>query len=93
MAMQHISGKSVGDIKLFALSTCPWCRKTKKLLEDLGVEYYFTDVDLLTGEERNETMKMVRKWNPAGSFPTLVIDENHCIVGFKEEEIREALEK
>jgi glutaredoxin-like protein NrdH len=91
--MQHISGKSAGNIKLFALSTCPWCRKTKQLLDDLGVEYYFTDVDLLNGEERSETMKTVRKWNPNGSFPTLVIDDNKCIVGFKEEEIREALEK
>ena len=91
MALEHVPGKNAGNIKLFALSTCPWCRKTKQLLDDLGVEYYFTDVDLLGGDERTETMKIVRKWNPAGSFPTMVIDENKCIVGFREDEIREAV--
>jgi arsenate reductase-like glutaredoxin family protein len=32
-------------------------------------------------------------WNPSASFPTLVIDNQRSIVGFKEDEIREALKK
>jgi glutaredoxin-like protein NrdH len=35
----------------------------------------------------------VRKWNPACSFPTIVIDDKKCIVGFKEDEIREAVQQ
>jgi len=91
MEMEHISGKKSGDIKLYALSTCPWCKKTKKLLSDLGVDYYFIDVDLLTGEEKERTVSIIRKWNPSTSFPTLVINESKCIVGFKEQEIKDAL--
>jgi hypothetical protein len=30
----------------------------------------------------------MEKWNPKGSFPTLVIDDKRCIVGFREDEIR-----
>ena len=56
MALKHVPGKKVGDIKIYALSTCPWCKKTKDLLDSLGIEYSFEDVDLLTGEEREKTV-------------------------------------
>ena len=91
MGLEHVSGKKAGNIVIYALSTCPWCKKTKKLLSDLGVEYYFTDVDLLTDDEKKQTMETVKKWNPRCSFPTLVIDDKKCIVGFKEDEIKKAL--
>jgi glutaredoxin-like protein NrdH len=91
MALQHVPGKQYGDVKIYALSTCPWCKKAKKLLDDLGVEYYFTDVDLLTGEEKNKAMAVVRKWNPSVSFPTIVVNDARCIIGFREDELREAL--
>jgi glutaredoxin-like protein NrdH len=92
MSMKHVSGTKTADIKIYALSTCPWCKKTKNLLNDLGVEYYFEDVDLLTGSEREEVIAAVSKWNPSRSFPTIVIN-NKCIVGFKEQDIRDALKK
>ena len=91
MNLQHVPGKKVGDIKIFALSTCPWCKKVKNLLDDLGIDYYFTDVDQLSGDERNEALTVVRKWNPNSSFPTIVINDNQCIVGFQEDKIREAV--
>jgi glutaredoxin-like protein NrdH len=91
MTLEHVAGKNVGDIKIYALSTCPWCKKAKGLLSGLGIDYYFTDVDLLQGKERDQAMAVVRKWNPSGSFPTIVINDNRCIVGFKELELREAL--
>ena len=89
MALQHVAGKNKGRIVLYALSTCPWCRKTKKLLEDLGVEYYFGDVDLMNETEKNEALRIVQKWNPASSFPTMIIDDNKCIIGFQENKIKE----
>jgi glutaredoxin-like protein NrdH len=91
MARVKVPGKNKGDIMLFALSTCVWCGKTKKLLDDLGVAYTFEYVDLLAGKEREAAVKEITVWNPACSFPTLVINNEKCIVGFKEEEIRAAL--
>jgi glutaredoxin-like protein NrdH len=93
MALQHVEGKNKGRIVLYALSTCPWCKKTKKLLEDMGVEYYFGDVDLMAGDERKEAMQVVQKWNPSASFPTMVIDDNKCIIGFQENKIKETFSK
>jgi glutaredoxin-like protein NrdH len=91
MAMKHVAGKHAGHVVLYALSTCPWCKKTKKLLDDMGIEYEFADVDLLTSAERDEAMSVVKKWNPRNSFPTMVIDDSLCIVGFEEDQIRKAL--
>jgi glutaredoxin-like protein NrdH len=88
MALEHVSGKNVGNLVLYALSTCPWCNKTKQLLKDLGIDYYYTNVDQLNAVEKTQVIKTIEKWNPSCSFPTLVIDDSKCIVGFKEDEIR-----
>jgi glutaredoxin-like protein NrdH len=93
MDVKHVAGVHRGKVMLYALSTCGWCRRTKALLNDLGVEYDYTDVDLLKGKEQDDAMKEVKKFNPDCNFPTLVIDDQRCIVGFKEDEIREALAK
>ncbi|MGA2368096.1 MAG: glutaredoxin family protein [Dehalococcoidia bacterium] len=91
MKIEHVEGKKAGKLMLYALSTCIWCKKTKQLLTDLGVEYDYTFVDLMQGPEKEETMKIVEKWNPECSFPTLVVNDSMCIVGFKEKEIKEVL--
>jgi glutaredoxin-like protein NrdH len=91
MIMQHVEGQDKGKLVLFALSTCGWCKKTRELIEDLDANYDYVYVDLLQGKEREEVVEMVKKWNPQVSFPTLVINDEECIIGFKEEEIKEAL--
>jgi len=93
MTAVHIPGKNSHRIMLYALSTCGWCSKTKKLLDDLGVEYDYEYVDQLQGDEKDAAVRKVREWNPSCSFPTLVLDNKKCIVGYREDEIREALQK
>jgi glutaredoxin len=90
MVTEHVAGKNRGAVRLYALSTCGWCARTKDLLKELGVEFDFTYVDLLEGKEQDDAMDLVERWNPTGSFPTLVIDNRKSIVGFRENEIREA---
>lgn len=77
-------------VKLYTLSTCSHCTATKRFLDECSVEYEFEDVDLLEGDERKAILEDVRKWNPSCSFPTILIGEK-VIVGFKENEIKEAL--
>jgi glutaredoxin len=76
---------------LYALSTCVWCKKTRALLDSLGVEYSYEYLDLLPDKEQKEVLEVVKKWNPACNFPTLVINNQKCIIGFQEDKIREAL--
>jgi len=81
---------SENKVKIYSLSTCSHCKSTKKLLSDCTVEYDFIDVDLLEGEERKAILEDVRNFNPKCSFPTIVIG-GKVIVGYKEEDIKEAL--
>ena len=78
------------EVKIYTLSTCGHCRATKRFLDDCKIKYEFTDVDLLEGEERRAILEDVRKINPRCSFPTIIIGDK-VIVGFKEDEIKEAL--
>ncbi|MBI5664107.1 MAG: glutaredoxin family protein [Nitrospirae bacterium] len=77
-------------VRLYTLSTCSHCRATKTFLDECAVKYEFTDVDLLTGEERSAIIEEVRKINEKCSFPTIIIGDK-VIIGHKEQEIREAL--
>ena len=92
MAVEHVNGNDKGPVMLYALSTCGWCAKTKELLKQMGVKFDFVYVDLLEGRDQDDAMNAVEKWNPNGSFPTLVINNSRSIIGFREHEIREALE-
>jgi glutaredoxin-like protein NrdH len=77
-------------VKLYTLSTCIHCKATKKLLSDCIIEFDFVDVDLLTGEERAAVVEEVKKFNPKCTFPTIIIGDR-TIIGYKEDEIKEAL--
>jgi glutaredoxin len=78
------------SVKMYSLSTCSHCKATKKLLDECTIAYEFTDVDLLKGKERAAILEDVKKFNPNCSFPTIIIGDK-VIVGYKEQEIKEAL--
>lgn len=88
---KKIDGQYKGDIKMFALSTCGWCKKTKAFLKDHDIAFSYVDVDLLPEDEQEEALKEQRKYNPAGSFPTIVVDSNDVIVGYDLNELNELM--
>lgn len=94
--MPTAKGRVAGDhsehqVVFYGISTCVWCKRTRRLLEDQGVAFDYFYMDLLSGYEREEVMAQVRRWNPRASFPTLVVDDSRCIVGYRPEEIKEVL--
>jgi glutaredoxin-like protein NrdH len=91
MEFLHVPGEDRGKVRLYALSTCGWCARTKQLLIDLGVEFSYLYVDQVGEAEREEAIEEVERWNPSLSFPTVVIGDTTVIVGFREDAIREAL--
>ncbi|MDW7738930.1 MAG: glutaredoxin family protein [Bacillota bacterium] len=78
-------------VKVYSLSTCPWCKKVKKLLDDHGVEYDVVEVDLAEGDDQKQALAEVEKLTGRRSFPVTVINDQ-VIQGFKEEEIKGALD-
>lgn len=89
---KHFQGTKKGGVFLYGLSTCQWCRKTKDLLSELGIDYYYVEVDLVTGDEQKKLIEEIKQFNPALSFPTVIIDERDAILGFDEEKIRDKFE-
>ncbi len=91
MDVKHVEGKNRGKIVLYGLSTCVWCKKTKRFLKHHGVAYDYVDVDLLGEEDKEKVKHEITRWNPRCSFPTLVVNDNFCIVGYDEDKIREVV--
>jgi glutaredoxin len=79
-------------VKIYTLSTCGWCKKTKELLKALDVQFEYIDVDMLTGDDIAQVHEEVKKYNKFRTYPTIVIDEGkHVILGFNDKEIKEKL--
>lgn len=78
------------DVQLYALSTCPYCRMTKRYLEDNDVSYQLTEVDLLEGDEKQQAIDKVKQLSGGTSFPVLVADQE-VVVGFNKTRIAQVL--
>jgi glutaredoxin len=94
MDVGHVDGKKRGNVTLYGLSTCAWCKMTKDLLTSLSVDYSFIYVDLLGEADKKNVMSelktWVTTWPHVPSFPMLIID-NKCVFGYQEEIIRDFL--
>jgi len=84
------------DVRLYALSTCPYCRMTKKYLDENEIEYEHIEVDLLEGETADEStpkgvaVAEVKRLSGGTSFPVLVADDQ-VVVGFNKGRIAQVL--
>jgi glutaredoxin-like protein NrdH len=71
----------VARIKVFALSTCPYCHQTRRFLDDNGVDYDVVEVDKLNGQERSDTIDEVKRLSGGTSFPVVVAGDE-VVIGF-----------
>ncbi len=77
-------------IFLYALSTCYYCRQTKKLFAENGVEFDFVDVDLADEEKKQKLVDEVYALTGEGKFPVIKIDDK-VVVGYDEDRLKELL--
>jgi len=88
-----VSGKnSKHRVLLYALSTCAWCKKTKKFLKENDIEYEYVDVDLTNDEDHEKIREDLIKRGSEPSYPTIIIDNKTVITGFRVDLLKEALE-
>jgi glutaredoxin len=81
-------------VKVFTISTCGWCKKMKRLLQSLEVEYEYVDLDTTTPEEDESVRSELRKHNPRMVTPTVVIDDGeNVIIGYLEDKVRETFKE
>lgn len=78
------------SIKLYTLSTCPMCKWLKKKLGEMGLEYEAVDVDLLKSGEQWIATKEVKRCNPEGTYPTMIVEE--VVLDFSETNLKKTLD-
>lgn len=71
----------MADIKVFALSTCPYCHQARAYLTENNVPFDVVEVDKLTGAERESVVEEVKRLSGGTSFPVIVSGET-VVVGF-----------
>jgi glutaredoxin len=78
-------------VLMYAISTCAWCKMTKKYLKDNKVEYEYVDVDLCTDKDRETIRKDIVKRGGQPNYPIIIVDDKVMINGFRKDRINEAL--
>jgi len=76
--------------KVYALSTCPYCKRTRRFLDDHKIAYDCIEVDLLDDSKQDEVLDEVEKLTGRRSFPVVIIGKE-IIVGHDETKLRKAL--
>jgi glutaredoxin-like protein NrdH len=93
MKVVKVSGRNnKHKVFVYALSTCAWCKQTKKFLKENEIEYEYVDVDLCDEEDQEKVSKDVLSKGGRLSYPAIIIDSKILINGFHVDKIKEALE-
>lgn len=79
-------------VLMYALSTCAWCKKTKKFLNDHDVAYEYVDVDLANDEDHEKIRQDMINRGGEPTYPTIIVDDKTLINGFRIDKIKEALD-
>ena len=66
---------------MYTLSTCPWCRKTKKYFSERDIPFEYVDYDLATPDEQQEIERQMTKRGGQLSFPWVLIGDD-LVVGW-----------
>jgi glutaredoxin len=92
MQFSKVSGKNnEHKVILYALSTCAWCKMTKQFLKDNDIEYEYIDVDLCQEEDKQKIRAHIQSKGGPLSYPTIIVDDNVLITGFRKDKLKEAL--
>jgi glutaredoxin len=75
---------------MYTLSTCPWCRKTKKFFADNSIPFEYVDYDLQSAERQLEIEREMKSRGERMSFPWVLIGED-LVVGWNPERFEELL--
>jgi glutaredoxin len=63
-------------VTVYALSTCPWCMKTKRFFAKNKIPFEYLDYDLVSEEEQERIMDVVTGYGGTGEFPFVIIGKD-----------------
>jgi glutaredoxin len=71
-------------LSIYTLSTCPWCKKTKKFFTEKNIPFEFIDYDLATPEEQKTIRDEMVKFGRSIAFPFVKIN-GEVVIGWDPE--------
>ncbi|MHA2006930.1 MAG: glutaredoxin family protein [Promethearchaeota archaeon] len=80
------------NILIFTLSTCMWCKKCKRFLDDRKMKYRYIDVDNIDKEEKSRILDYLKSnFQQRISYPFLICEKGF-VVGYNPNMYEELLE-
>jgi glutaredoxin len=71
----------VKKVSMYTLSTCPWCRKTKRYFTEHNIPFEFVDYDLADPTTQDKIMRELEA-EGANGFPFVRIG-NQVVEGYQ----------
>jgi len=94
LAVQVQGEKDKREIIVFTLSTCMWCKKCKRFLNDRNIKYRYIDMDQIPYPQKSEILDYLREnYNERISYPYMVCDKDDVVVGYNPEKYEELLKE
>jgi len=70
-------------VTIFTLSTCMWCKKCKRWLDERNIKYRYVDVDTIDYSNKSQILDFLKeKYQSRISYPFMVCDDSEVIVGY-----------
>ncbi len=79
-------------VKIYALSTCPYCKRTIAFLKENGVNMDVVFIDELPKDKREKIISEVYELTGMYAVPVILYGDR-VIVGFKEDELKKLVEE
>ena len=79
-------------VRVYALSTCPYCKRTIAFLKENGVEMEIVFIDELSEKEREKIISEIYELTGAYGVPVVLYGDK-VIVGFREDELKKLVEE
>lgn len=76
---------------MYTLSTCPWCKKTKKFFKKKGIPFDYVDIDKLKDEDKKEKIIAEMKREGGSTATPYVKIGDKIIIGYKPKKYAEIL--
>ena len=81
------------NILIFTLTTCMWCKKCKRFLEERNLKYRYIDLDKIERQDKSKILDYLKStYDTRISYPFLVCKSGH-VVGYNPNKYEELLGK
>lgn len=81
------------NILVFTLSTCQWCKKCKRFLNENKMKYKYIDVDKIDPKDKSKILNYLEStYNSRVSYPFFVCEGGH-VAGYNPNKYMELLKK